>query len=342
MITLEKNPSVSVVLFTYNEERYVRSAIEALLAQEYSGRLEIIISDDCSQDQTFEIIKEAVADYNSPHKIILNRNEQNLGILAHYCSVFDQFVYGDIVIMHGGDDISLPGYIQTAADFFLEHPDCFYVSFAYEPIDAEGNSIGEKSLKSSSFFTRFCKEDYFAGRFCWSGGPASAIRREVMEEFDNPVPNPGAYQESLVCYRALCLGAIYYLNKKVIFYRKHSTSVSALVKPNNKPKITKRVYQQIYTDAACAYKKGIITQSEKKSLEQAVERERIYNKYRIDYEKSGCFKRSIIFFQAVFNVFLRVKQKTLFFRGTVLSEIKLVQFLKRGLKKLIFKVRRDR
>ena len=55
MIELLEFPLVTFALFTYNQERYVREAVEGVLAQTYEP-LEIIISDDCSTDMTFSII----------------------------------------------------------------------------------------------------------------------------------------------------------------------------------------------------------------------------------------------------------------------------------------------
>ena len=62
---MKERPLVSMTVICYRAERFVREAIEGALAQTYSP-LEIIISDDASSDRTFEIIQEAVADYDWP------------------------------------------------------------------------------------------------------------------------------------------------------------------------------------------------------------------------------------------------------------------------------------
>ncbi|MCK5536618.1 MAG: glycosyltransferase, partial [Bacteroidales bacterium] len=65
--TLDKKPLISFTLFAYNQEKYIQEAVEGALSQTYSP-LEIVISDDCSTDRTFEIIKELTEDYSGPHK----------------------------------------------------------------------------------------------------------------------------------------------------------------------------------------------------------------------------------------------------------------------------------
>ena len=69
-------PLITFALFAYNQERFIREAVAGAFSQTYSP-LEIILSDDCSSDRTFEIIQEMTAGYEGPHKVILNRNEKN-------------------------------------------------------------------------------------------------------------------------------------------------------------------------------------------------------------------------------------------------------------------------
>ena len=78
----KKNPLVSFLLFTYNHEKYVKYALESAINQDYSP-LEIIISDDHSTDETYQIIEEIIKKYKGKNKIILNRMEKNIGVGAH-------------------------------------------------------------------------------------------------------------------------------------------------------------------------------------------------------------------------------------------------------------------
>ena len=75
MITV---PLISVIMSCYNDERYVRQAIESILNQTFSD-FEFIIIDDCSTDNTLKIIERYVA---IDDRIILIKNEINLGLAA--------------------------------------------------------------------------------------------------------------------------------------------------------------------------------------------------------------------------------------------------------------------
>src|SRR5579872_6014823 len=77
----ELRPLVTFALFAYNQEAFIREALEAALAQTYEP-LEIIVSDDSSTDRTFEIIQEIVGQYHGPHEVHIRRPEANAGLTA--------------------------------------------------------------------------------------------------------------------------------------------------------------------------------------------------------------------------------------------------------------------
>lgn len=67
---------ISILMATYNGEKYLAAQIESLLSQSYQDFV-IYIQDDCSVDDTFSIILEYAHQY--PQKIVVTRNKKNLG-----------------------------------------------------------------------------------------------------------------------------------------------------------------------------------------------------------------------------------------------------------------------
>lgn len=105
----DDKPLVTMSMMTYNQEKYVRESVKGLLSQTYDP-LEIVISDDCSTDKTWDIICEEVDRYQTAggtHTIVLNHNDINMGIVAH-AQKMHHFKHGIISIGCGGDDISFP------------------------------------------------------------------------------------------------------------------------------------------------------------------------------------------------------------------------------------------
>ena len=81
-------PLVSFCLCVFNQEDFIQEAVEGALNQDYPN-LEIIISDDCSTDRTWEIITEIIANHTEKN-IILNRNRKNLGLSTHINKIYYQ------------------------------------------------------------------------------------------------------------------------------------------------------------------------------------------------------------------------------------------------------------
>lgn len=67
---------ISIIMPAYNSAKYINSAINSVLNQSYSD-YELIIVDDCSQDNTYEIIKEKAAE---DLRIRIYQNKKNIGV----------------------------------------------------------------------------------------------------------------------------------------------------------------------------------------------------------------------------------------------------------------------
>ena len=111
-------PLVTFALFAYNQEQYIREAVEGAFAQTYEP-LEIILSDDCSSDRTFEIMQEMAAVYEGPHEVILNRLEKNIGTIDHVLRVARK-ACGQLIVVAAGDDISLPDRTEKLTDVWVK------------------------------------------------------------------------------------------------------------------------------------------------------------------------------------------------------------------------------
>lgn len=104
--TETERPLVTFALFAYNQEKYIREAVEGAFSQTYEP-LEIILSDDCSSDRTFEIMQEMAAEYKGPHRVVVRRSERNRGLGLHMRDVV-LLVQTKYIVIAAGDDISLP------------------------------------------------------------------------------------------------------------------------------------------------------------------------------------------------------------------------------------------
>ena len=88
--------SVSFVLIAYNQEAFIKEACEAALNQ-MGEPIEIILSDDCSTDDTFQIMQDVVRAYKGSHRVQLNRTTRNVGLIEHINQVVE-LSSGDVIV----------------------------------------------------------------------------------------------------------------------------------------------------------------------------------------------------------------------------------------------------
>lgn len=111
-------PLVTFALFAFNQEEYIREAIEGAFSQTYEP-LEIILSDDCSSDSTFEIMQEMAAAYGGQHKVRVRQSAENRGTLGHVLEVAGE-AQGNLFVVAAGDDISLSNRVETLLPAFSD------------------------------------------------------------------------------------------------------------------------------------------------------------------------------------------------------------------------------
>lgn len=102
---------VSVIVASYNYGRFLPDAIESVLHQTVLPD-EILISDDCSTDNTWEIAEEYQRQY--PDLIRVNRNESNLGVVGHFNKAV-RLTYGDYFCILGADNRLCSNYLESTS-----------------------------------------------------------------------------------------------------------------------------------------------------------------------------------------------------------------------------------
>jgi glycosyltransferase involved in cell wall biosynthesis len=109
-------PLVSVIVPTYNQEKYVGETLDSLLAQEYAA-LQIVVRDDGSADGTPAIVGQYARLH--PDRITLLAGGENLGITGN-CNRLLEACHGTYVALFAGDDVCLPGKIRAQVDWLEE------------------------------------------------------------------------------------------------------------------------------------------------------------------------------------------------------------------------------
>ncbi len=125
---------LSVIMGIYNCAATLRDAIESILNQTYSD-LELVLCDDGSTDDTYNVAKGYADKF--PDKIVLLKNEQNLG-LPETLNKCLSAAHGYYVARMDGDDISLPDRFEKQIRFLEENPDIDCVGTGMIRFDENG------------------------------------------------------------------------------------------------------------------------------------------------------------------------------------------------------------
>jgi glycosyltransferase involved in cell wall biosynthesis len=175
---------VTIMIPTYNQARYVGKAIESALSQAYSN-IEVVVSDDCSSDNTQEIVKKYITD----DRVKYFRNEQNLGRVANYRKTLYKYASGNYVLNLDGDDWLLESNFITKAVNLLDknkNMSCvlgdrqnFYEEIGeYKIFSNKHKPYVKEIMDGNQFFINNAKICFFFSHF------SSIYRRELALKLD--------------------------------------------------------------------------------------------------------------------------------------------------------------
>ncbi len=218
-------PLATFALFAYNQEKYIQEAIKGAFSQTY-GPLEIILSDDCSTDQTFEIMREMAAAYKGPHRVRVEQTSSNLGRdrFGLRVSSLLQKSQGAFIILAAGDDISEAHRVET---LFQKWDDngrkAVCIHSRAQPIDESGRpsgeEIGDNKIAALSL-PGFISQD---GRGLL--GATNAISRSLLDLF-GPLPDVIMMEDGALGFRAHLADGIIFVDQPLVKYRRHDNNLT--------------------------------------------------------------------------------------------------------------------
>jgi len=138
---------VSIAMATYNGEMHIREQLESLASQ---TRLpdELIVTDDCSNDRTLQIVEEFAL--TAPFPVRACKNERNLGFADNFLKAA-ALCSGDVIAFCDQDDKWLPGKLSTCLEAFVD-PDvmvCVHTSQLWYGGERFGDCVPHFSKRQS-------------------------------------------------------------------------------------------------------------------------------------------------------------------------------------------------
>jgi glycosyltransferase involved in cell wall biosynthesis len=216
VVETDKRPLVTFALFAYNQADFIREAVEGALAQDYRP-LHIIISDDCSSDETFAVASQLASLYQGEASLELNRNRVNVGLADHINRVM-AMVRGEFVVVAAGDDISNPRRTSALVDEWLSagRPATSIFS-AMNEIDRASQLSGREYRSSVDWKTREPRD--FLDRNLGVFGASQAWCMSIVRTFP-PMQAKIVNEDHVIPFRAVLGGArVMYVDKVLVSYR---------------------------------------------------------------------------------------------------------------------------
>ena len=172
---------VSIIVTTYNQEKWIRQTLESLLAQETTYSYEIIIGEDHGTDGTRAICQEYASKYEN---VTLLPSSENLGVTANWIQCV-QAGSGKYIMGCAGDDYwHNPTKLQLQVDFMEAHPECVV---CHTDIDELHETTGTllRNVKQSRGIVPpegEIQKEILAGRE-YITAVTMCVRREVFEKY---------------------------------------------------------------------------------------------------------------------------------------------------------------
>lgn len=216
--------SVSVVLCTYNGERWLPELWRSLLAQ---TRLpgEIVVRDDASADGTLDLLGELVEEAQARGvRVAVARNERNLGFVGNFELALADAT-GDIIFLCDQDDVWHPQKIALMLKAFEQRPNLLLLHSDARLVDEAGRDM-HCGLFEALEVTRRERTLIHSGRAFdallrrnLATGATLAFRRSLLQDVA-PFPPEWVHDEWLAIIAA-AIGEVDCLEQPLIDYRQH-------------------------------------------------------------------------------------------------------------------------
>lgn len=206
--------SISIALATYNGEKYLAEQLQSFCAQ---TRLpdELIVCDDCSNDETLKIIYAFKK--QAPFSVKVYVNSNNLGYIQNFSKALS-LCTGDIIFLSDQDDVWLPHKIEKMIQYFDLNPDIQLLVHDLDYCKEDLTPIGQTKIERM--------ENIFDLNQSFVVGMATAIRRPFLR-LCLPIPKSTRITHDLWLHKcAIAINKKKIIRESLALYRRHNLNVT--------------------------------------------------------------------------------------------------------------------
>lgn len=239
---MKKNPLVSVPVITYNSSETIVDTLDSIKHQTYQN-IELIISDDCSTDNTVAIcqywIEQNKERFVQTQLLTVNKNT---GVSANVNRAW-KACKGEWVKGVAGDDVLINTCIQNIVNFFTDNPSCICAF-------AQMSAFGREPEENMEYIQRVFNYEFFQWSYekqkefmiyernCLPAPTFFFNRKVILEDLNIYADERIPMIDDVALWINLLLNGVHFgfLNKKIVLYRLSDTSVSTTHTPSLRTK----------------------------------------------------------------------------------------------------------
>jgi glycosyltransferase involved in cell wall biosynthesis len=243
-----REPSLEVMLATYNGEPFVAALLDSLFAQTHQA-FTLVVSDDCSTDGTMRVLTRFAGEH--PDRIrLLPPNPRRLGARENFARLVDHAT-ADYIMLCDHDDVWLPDKIRlsleemigleamhTPALPLLVHTDLMVVGPRLDVLNPSFSRYSGLDT-SQTELTRLLTVNVCAG--------CTMIINRALYQRARPIPQAALMHDHWLALAATTLGAIGYIAEPTILYRQHERNAIGVPAPG-RATLIRRIAQTLFTD----------------------------------------------------------------------------------------------
>ena len=228
---MEGHPLVSIIVVTYNSSLWVRDTLDSVSAQTYPN-YELIVTDDCSTDNTVEVCRHWIEKHkDSNKKIMLVEAVKNTGVAGN-CNRGLAEAHGEWLKFIAGDDMLAPTAIEDYIDYVTTHPNVRHmiaksVHFTgqFRESDLQNPTEVSPYLYREEATVKF--QYKVIRRMFFGSGPTYFINTQLLKNvggFDERFPMQEDYP---LFIKMIGVGhKMVFMDKVTVYYREGNDSVS--------------------------------------------------------------------------------------------------------------------
>lgn len=218
-----KDPTIDILLPSYNGEKFIKDQIESILNQTYQN-WRLLVRDDVSSDSTVEIVKNYTVKY--PQKIILIDDEENhLGACQSFAKLLD-YSTSDYIMFCDQDDIWLPDKIEVTLNRMLELEKIYnkpiLVHTDIKVVDENLNVLSDSFWKYQKVNPTLRGLNNLLIQNNVTGCTLMVNKR--LKKISVPIPKEAIMYDWWIALVASAFGVIEHIKGPTILYRQHGRS----------------------------------------------------------------------------------------------------------------------